>query len=180
MTISALLPPIPPTGLARGQTFRLDDGAGRPPRILMIEDDHTIATMYRCQLQADGFEVRLATDGAYGLHLAQADPPDLVLLDVRISKLDGIEVLKTMRTDPRLVAPPVLILSNYSNGAMVREGLALGAREYLVKSQTTHSELAEKIRSHLPHPAESCSGSGGTRLRWRRRAFSRRRQPVQG
>jgi len=139
--------PAPATG-----RFWLDPGDQRRPRILMIEDDLTIATMYRHQLQADGFEIELATDGATGLHRAQSSPPDLVLLDVRLPRMGGIEVLTALVADPRLAAVPVLILSNYSDGAIVREGMALGAREYLVKAQTTPAELAEKIREHLPRP----------------------------
>jgi len=148
---SGLLFTMPMAAPAVGR-FWLDPGDQRQPRILMIEDDLTIATMYRHQLQADGFEIELATDGAAGLHRAQSSPPDMVLLDVRLPRMGGIEVLKSLAADPRLAAVPVLILSNYSDGAIVREGMALGAREYLVKAQTTPAELAEKIREHLPRP----------------------------
>jgi DNA-binding response OmpR family regulator len=140
-----------PTAQTVGR-FWLDPGDQRQPRILLIEDDLTIATMYRHQLQADGFEIELATDGATGLHRAQSSPPDMVLLDVRLPRMGGMEVLKALAADPRLAAVPVLILSNYSDGAIVREGIALGAREYLIKAQTTPAELAEKIREHLPRP----------------------------
>ena len=130
--------------------FRLDQGDRPTPRVLMIEDDITIATMYRFQLQSEGMEVALAMDGVAGLHQAQAEPPDLVLLDMRLPKLGGIEVLRAMAGDPRLAAVPVLILSNYSDASIVREGMALGARDYLVKAQTTPAELAEKVKGHLP------------------------------
>jgi DNA-binding response OmpR family regulator len=142
--------PIPSEAPAPQYLYRLDAGAQRPPRILLVEDDLTIATMYRLQLHRDGFEVKLAMDGVAGLHQAQADPPDLILLDVRLPKLDGIEVLRKLTGDPRLAGIPILFLSNYRDGAIVREGLGLGAREYLVKAQTTPAELAEKIRQHLP------------------------------
>lgn len=144
-----LLLPIPASRPAPHQLFRLDEGAKRPPRILMVEDDMTIATMYRHQLQRDGFDVELAMDGVAGLHQVQAAPPDLVLLDVRLPKLDGLEVLRKMAADPRLAGLPVLFLSNYSDANTVREGLSLGARDYMVKAQTTPAELADKIRSHL-------------------------------
>jgi DNA-binding response OmpR family regulator len=151
LTTSALLLPLPPALPAPQHLFRLDTGAQRPPRILMVEDDLTIATMYRLQLQNEGFDVKLAMDGIAGLHHAQVDPPDLMLLDVRLPKLDGIEVMRRLSADPRLAGIPVLILSNYSDSAIVREGLGLGAREYLVKAQTTPAELVAKIRAHLPN-----------------------------
>jgi DNA-binding response OmpR family regulator len=116
----------------------------------MIEDDLTIALMYRTQLEADGFEVSLASDGASGLHLLQQSPPDLVLLDIRLPKAGGLEILRAVAGDPRLASVPVLILSNHSDPGTVGEGLRLGAKEYLVKSQTTPSELVKKIRKYLP------------------------------
>ena len=149
MTLGELLlsiPTSPPTPL---HLFRLDEGVNRPPRILMVEDDMTIATMYRHQLQQDGFDVELAMDGVTGLHQVQAAPPDLVLLDVRLPKLDGLEVLRRMAADPRLAGLPVLFLSNYSDANTVREGLSMGARDYLVKAQTTPAQLVDKIRSYL-------------------------------
>src|SRR4051812_7604465 len=128
-----LLPRIPAPEIAP-HPFQLDLGERPPPRVLMIEDDLSIATMYRIELEATGFAVQHVMDGATGLHAAQAAPPDLVLLDVRLPRLGGLDVLRRMAGDPRLVQLPVLILSNYSDAGTVREGLALGARDYLVKS----------------------------------------------
>ena len=129
--------------------FWLAAGPPRKRRVLMVEDDLTIATMYRHQLQADGFDVHLATDGATGLHAAQEDPPDLVLLDVRLPRMSGSEVLEAMRSDPRLAVVPVVMLSNYSDANTVREATNLGARLYLVKSQTTPAELTERLKDLL-------------------------------
>jgi CheY-like chemotaxis protein len=149
VTTSLLLSVRPPAEVP-AYLYRLEAGARRPPRILLVEDDLTIATMYRLQLQNDGFDVKLAMDGVSGLHHAQAEPPDMILLDVRLPMLDGIEVLRKLAGDPRLAWVPVLILSNYSDAAIVRESLGLGAREYLVKAQTTPGELAQKVREYLP------------------------------
>src|SRR5205823_4532617 len=111
------------------QFFRLDLGERPPPRVLMIEDDLAIATMYRIQLESDGFSVEHVVSGAAGLYLAQTPPPpDVVLLDVRLPQLGGLDVLRRMAGDPRLAQVPVLILSNYSDAGIVREALALGAR----------------------------------------------------
>jgi len=119
-------------------------------RVLLIEDDQTIALMYQLQLVADGYEVELAMDGASGLRQVQEAPPDLILLDIRLPKLPGLDVLRAIALDPRLAGVPVLILSNYGEPAMVREGLQLGARGYLIKSQTTPIQLSMRLREYLP------------------------------
>jgi DNA-binding response OmpR family regulator len=119
-------------------------------RVLLIEDDQTIALMYQLQLVADGYKVELAMDGASGLRQVQEAPPDLILLDIRLPKLPGLDVLRAIALDPRLAGVPVLILSNYGEPAMVREGLQLGARGYLIKSQTTPIQLSMRLREYLP------------------------------
>jgi DNA-binding response OmpR family regulator len=129
---------------------RLDGGDRRLPRVLLIEDDMTIALMYKLQLVSDGFEVDLVTDGVSGLQHAQQAPPDLVLLDIRLPRLPGLEVLRAISVDPRLAGIPILILSNYGEPEMVREGLQLGARDYLIKSQTTPIQLSMRLRELLP------------------------------
>jgi DNA-binding response OmpR family regulator len=116
----------------------------------LIEDDLAIALMYQLQLVTDGYEVELAMDGASGLRHLQDAPPDLVLLDLRLPQLPGLDVLRAIAEDPRLAGVPVLILSNYGEPAMVREGLELGARDYLIKSQTTPFELSMRLRDFLP------------------------------
>ncbi len=108
-----------------------------------------IALMYQLQLVNDGFEVELASDGVTGLRKVQEAPPDLILLDLRLPRLQGMDVLRAISTDPRLAGVPVLILSNYGEPDMVRESLQLGARDYLIKSQTTPIELSMRLREFL-------------------------------
>ena len=124
-------------------------GEQRKPRVVLIEDDMAIALMYQLQLASDGY-VDIAADGASGLRNVQELPPDLILLDIRLPNLAGMEVLRSIALDPRLAGVPVLILSNYGEPEMVREGLELGAREYLIKSQTTPIQLSMRLREYLP------------------------------
>ena len=138
------------TASSRLSFARLDDGVRRKARVLLIEDDQTIALMYKLQLVADGYDVELATDGVSGLRQAQEEPPDRVLLDIRLPRMPGLDVLRAITLDPRLAGVPVLILSNYGEPAMVREGLELGARDYLIKSQTTPIQLSMRLRDYLP------------------------------
>lgn len=142
--------PLPAVTVSPAWSWRLDAGERRRARILLIEDDMTIALMYRLQLVADGYEVEMATDGVTGLRQVQEAPPDLVLLDIRLPQMPGLDVLREIALDPRLAGVPVLILSNYGEPAMVKEGLELGARDYLIKSHTTPVELSLKLRDYLP------------------------------
>jgi two-component system, sensor histidine kinase and response regulator len=144
------LVPHPPVTQSPFPFQRLDSLTRRKPRIVLIEDDMAIAMMYQLQLVDDGYDVALAVDGPSGLHLVQESPPDLILLDLRLPKLPGLDVLRSITVDPRLAGIPVLILSNYGDPSVVREGLGLGARDYLVKSQTTPIELSMRLREFLP------------------------------
>jgi two-component system, sensor histidine kinase and response regulator len=129
---------------------RLARGERRKTRVLLIEDDMAIALMYQLQLANDGYDVELANDGVSGLRRLQEDPPDLVLLDIRLPRLPGLDVLRAIAVDPSVAGVPVLILSNYGEPAVVREGLQLGARDYLIKSQTTPIQLSMRLREYLP------------------------------
>lgn len=128
--------------------WRLSTG-DEGPDILMIEDDRAIADMYTLQLRADGFHVRVAPDGRTGLASLRERAPALVLLDLRLPQQDGFEVLRELRSDPVLSALRVVILSNYGDAAVIARGLAMGASDYLVKSQTTPSDLSARVRGWL-------------------------------
>jgi DNA-binding response OmpR family regulator len=145
--MTLLAPPLPLL------LWRLAGGERRKARVLLIEDDLAIALMYQLQLATDGYDVELATDGVSGLRQVQEDPPDLVLLDIRLPRLAGLDVLRAIALDPRAAGLPVLILSNYGEPAVVREGLQLGARDYLIKSQTTPLQLSMRLREYLPPEA---------------------------
>lgn len=117
------------------------------PRIVIVEDDATIAGMYSYQFEQDGHTVWTAVDGEAGLRLTREVMPDIVFLDVRLPKLDGFEVLARLREDPKTSALPVIILSNYGSDEMRQRGLELGAQDYLVKTRVTPIELASRIWS---------------------------------
>lgn len=130
--------------------YWLGDFGLRRPRLLLIEDDLAIAQMYRLQLVSDGYEVLLAGDGVEGLKLIGESRPDLVLLDIRLPRMQGLELLRSVQASPEMSRVPVLILSNYGDPGMVHEGLSLGARDYLIKSQTTPVQLSMKVRELVP------------------------------
>jgi CheY-like chemotaxis protein len=116
--------------------------------ILLVEDDPAVAGMYRLKLEMEGYRVTVADDGEEGLRIAREHRPQLIFLDVRLPKLDGMSVLEAMRGDDRTRHIPVLILSNYGEPPLIERGLRLGAREYLLKSETTPSGVAARARDY--------------------------------
>ena len=118
-------------------------------RVLLIEDDLDTLEMYRTRLEKDGYHVHVATDGEQGLDLATQLLPDIVFLDIRLPKLDGLEVLERLRDQPSTAAVPVVILSNYGERDLIDRGLNLGALEFLVKAHTSPVELSGGIDEWL-------------------------------
>ena len=102
-----------------------------PQRILLIEDNQDLAFGLRTNLEVEGYEVALVEDGAKGLAVAQDCPPDLIILDLMLPKMDGIEVLRKIRkSDSRT---PILILTARGNEIDKVLGLRLGADDYVTK-----------------------------------------------
>jgi DNA-binding response OmpR family regulator len=118
-------------------------------RVLFVEDDPTVAQMYRLKLELDGYQVIMAKDGEEGLRLASEVDPDIVFLDIRLPKVDGFAVLEGLRSYDRTRNVPVVILSNYGEQELVERGLRLGALEYLIKSQTTPANLSRGVEGWL-------------------------------
>jgi CheY-like chemotaxis protein len=116
--------------------------------ILLVEDDPAVAGIYKLKLELDGYRVTVAGDGEEGLRVAREQRPQLIFLDIRLPKLDGMSVLEAMRGDDRTRHIPVLILSNYGEPPLIERSLGLGAREYLLKSETTPSAVAARARSY--------------------------------
>ena len=124
--------------------FRLKGGRRPDLHVLMIEDDGAIAEMYRLQLEHDGYQVSVATTGEVAFSTMSGSAPDVVLLDLLLPDRSGFEVLAALN-DRFPNHPPVVILSNYGEPAMIDRGRALGAIEYLVKSRVTPAEISEQI-----------------------------------
>ena len=118
-------------------------------RVLFVEDDPSVAQMYKLKLELDGYDVVVAPDGEKALELARSDRPDIVFLDIRLPKLDGFGVLEALRNEPKTERLPVVILSNYSERELIDRGLRLGALDYLIKTQTTPAHLSSSLEKWL-------------------------------
>jgi DNA-binding response OmpR family regulator len=114
-------------------------------RVLLVEDDAALAQMYRVKLERDGYTVQVAGDGEEALSILDRELPDLVFLDVRLPRMDGLTFLERVRASDRTKNIPVVIVSNYSEEELVSRGIQLGALEYLIKSQTTPGQLSQGV-----------------------------------
>jgi DNA-binding response OmpR family regulator len=117
----------------------------RSPRVLVVEDDEEIAQALQRSLRLEGYEVRAAPDGAVALDQARAFVPDLVILDLGLPRVDGIEVARQLREHDDV---PILILTARDGVEARVEGLDSGADDYLVKP-FERQELLARLRALL-------------------------------
>jgi DNA-binding response OmpR family regulator len=122
------------------------DTAPRPVRVLVVEDDEEIAQVLQRSLRMEGYEVKLAGDGVRGLEEAHAFLPDLIVLDLGLPRLDGVDVAKRLREDGDEV--PILMLTARDALESRVEGLDVGADDYLVKP-FERQELLARMRALL-------------------------------
>jgi CheY-like chemotaxis protein len=118
-------------------------------RVLFVEDDRSVAQMYRLKFELDGHHVEVATDGEMAVEMATRDLPDIIFLDIRLPKLDGFGVLEALRANPRTKKTRVVILSNYSRREMGDRAAKLGVLEHLIKSNTTPAKLTAGLERWL-------------------------------
>lgn len=118
----------------------------KKPKILMIEEDRFLRKIYRNKLTQAGFEFSEATNGIEGLNKVIAEKPNLVLLDIILPRKNGFDVLFEIKRNKNIKLIPVIILSNLGQEGDIKKGLSLGAKEYLVKTDTTLSEVVEKVK----------------------------------
>jgi CheY-like chemotaxis protein len=117
-------------------------------RVLLADDDDDLRILARTALVRDGFEVVEASDGAEALRLARDVRPDLVVLDLLMPELDGLEVLRLLRAEDGTRDTPVLLFTTLDNEGLIREGFNLGAADYLTKPFTM-PQLTARVRTCL-------------------------------
>lgn len=114
------------------------------PYVICADDDRDILALVALRLERSGFDVATAKDGEEALALARARRPVVVVLDVMMPRLDGVELVKTLRADRELGDVKIILLSARAQDTDVARGLAAGADAYLVKP-FKYTELAEEI-----------------------------------
>ena len=117
-------------------------------KILVIEDDFDILNLVDWHLRSEGFSVRTAQDGVKGLEAAMEHLPDLIILDLMLPKMDGLEICKALQRDPKTGKIPVVMLTAKGEEVDRIVGLELGADDYIVKPFSPR-ELILRVRAIL-------------------------------
>lgn len=118
-------------------------------KILIIEDDPLMQRMYQKAFSFDGYEVEVAGDGVEGLDKIRTLKPNIILLDVMMPKMNGIDVLKKMKADPDLKKIPVVMLTNLAGGSDAENALSLGAVKYIIKSEQEPRQVVTMVKEIL-------------------------------
>jgi serine phosphatase RsbU (regulator of sigma subunit) len=119
-----------------------------PPLILIVEDNPESLDILRVRLTANNYEVITAPDGEAGLAMAREKQPDLILLDIMMPKMDGIEVCRRLKEDPSLPFMPIIMVTARADSKDVVAGLEAGGDEYLTKP-LDHAALVARVKSML-------------------------------
>ena len=117
-----------------------------PKRILVVEDTELLRRMYRDRLVQDGYEVADAPDGLAALGMIREQHFDLILLDLIMPRMGGIQVLEAVKQDPRTQSIPIVVLTNLGEEETIERAVSLGAVDYLIKSETRPADVAEKVK----------------------------------
>ena len=117
--------------------------------VLVVEDTELLRRIYTDKLSQEGYVVRQAADGLEALNEARSQHVDLILLDLIMPRMSGLEALEALKKDPRTKDIPVVVLSNLGQDADVQRGLSLGAVDYLIKNSAKPADVAAKIRVTL-------------------------------
>jgi CheY-like chemotaxis protein len=118
-------------------------------QILLVEDDRFLRRACAAGLRQRGWTVLTAVDGEEALRIIQSERIDLVLLDMLMPKLHGLDVMRALKAEERTQSIPVLVLSNSSREQDVQEIMQLGAVGYLVKANLSLQELGDRVAGLL-------------------------------
>ena len=118
-------------------------------KILIIEDDELNRRMYQQIFTFRGYDVALASNGEEGIDQAKTAKPTLILLDIMMPKLNGLDTMKRLKTIPEVSTIPVIILTNVMGKAEAEAAIDLGAMKYIIKSDYTPNEVADIVDSLL-------------------------------
>lgn len=118
-------------------------------KVLIIEDDQLVTNIYRNKLAVEGFQVETAPDGESGLNAARSFRPSVVMLDLMLPRMTGVEVLKKLRSEPELASLPVIVFSNTYRANLVQEAWKAGATKCLLKANCTPRQVVEAVRNSL-------------------------------
>ena len=117
-------------------------------KILVAEDDKFLMKVYQAKLTKAGFEVQIGTDGEEAEKILQTFMPDIILLDLMMPKKDGFEVLKDLKSSVKFKNIPVIVTTNLAQAEDKQKALAMGAKEYIVKSDIPIQAIVQKLQQY--------------------------------
>lgn len=121
----------------------------RKSTILIIEDEKSISNALKAKLEKSGYDVFQAFNGEAGLQEALANKPDLILLDIVMPKMDGLTMLKQLRSDSWGQEVPIMILTNLSDAKKIEEASSQGVYDFLVKADWKIEDVLSKIENYI-------------------------------
>lgn len=128
-------------------------------KILLVEDDTDLQSIYSSRLEADGHTVLTASDGEAGLATALKEAPDLIILDAMMPKIDGFDVLDMLRQTPQTEHTCIIMMTALGQDDYRKRGEALGVNRYFVKSQVSLDDLAAAVNQTLADGAAAAQGA---------------------
>lgn len=121
--------------------------------ILLVEDEIALSKAMSEALRSDGYSVDTALDAERASASLNTRKPDLILLDIILPGKNGFELLREIKADARYSDVPVVILSNLGDEEEIKQGMSLGAVDYLVKADYDLMDLVRSVEKHLNHKA---------------------------
>lgn len=117
--------------------------------ILIVEDEPPLSEVLQDHFENEGFRIIVAKDGEEGLMLALSKKPDMILLDINLPKLNGLDMLKQLRTYEAGKSIPAIALTNLNDTKEVNEALASGVSDFLVKADWSIADVVDSVRRKL-------------------------------
>ncbi len=118
-------------------------------KVAIIEDDMAIVQMYRTKFETEGYEVATAPDGAAGLELIDSFEPDIILLDLMMPNMNGLDMLARLRAEPAGRDAQVVVLTNMGDTETATRVYKMAADDYIVKAEMTPKQVAERVKALL-------------------------------
>ena len=118
-------------------------------KILIIEDDPYVRAMYQKLFDLQQYEVLIAKNGTEGLELAQSQKPNIILLDILMPQIDGLAVLKSLKSDPLTKNIPVLMLTNIGSQDVIKKATELGADAFMIKADFSPDQILSQVSSYM-------------------------------
>lgn len=118
-------------------------------KILLVEDEDFIRDLYVRQLTKAGFQTKFAIDGQSGLNMLAQEPFDLLLLDIMLPGINGLQLLREFKTKNPASKMITILLTNLGQEAVIKEGFELGAQAYLIKASYTPDQVVNEVRNTL-------------------------------